>query len=316
MTFPPKSFHVIRFRACQCSDLRPPTKRQKKDCSILKVNERVHGSVLSSGLGKIRGANLPQEYELARLFQAIDNPPMSWTTSTPACGWKSVMCDADLRVTRISLLDINLTGLLRLEWLPETLREFNVWRNNITGSAELGRLPTNIFYLGLSTNKFTGPLDLVHLPNTLDELDAESNQFDGHIELATLPMSLTHLRLHKNLLQGELNLLNLPKKLQYLNLSCNCFTGSLELQHLPSSLIDLYCANNLFSGLVRFVHLPARLETLDLEDNQNLQGEIDVSMLPESLSTTFMTYGTKIRFKGQTDTDDEDDEYSSSAESC
>ena len=42
---------------------------------------------------KVSVANLPLEYQLARLIRNIENPHNTWDTDTPACEWEGVECN-------------------------------------------------------------------------------------------------------------------------------------------------------------------------------------------------------------------------------
>ena len=98
---------------------------------------RTHISLLRVGTTKahrVRGANLPQEYELARFVQNISNLDPSWNTSTHACDWKGVNCDAELHVSKIMWMFMGLSGSLEWNYLCRTLREFAGWDNKFTGS--------------------------------------------------------------------------------------------------------------------------------------------------------------------------------------
>ena len=51
---------------------------------------------------KVRGAELPQEYDLARFIGHTQNTDPSWTTSTLACNWRDVECDDGMHVTDLN----------------------------------------------------------------------------------------------------------------------------------------------------------------------------------------------------------------------
>ena len=63
------------------------------------------------------------------------------------------------------------------------------------------------------------------------------------------------------------------------------FTGSLNLQRLPQSLEMLYCSDNTFEGEVRFDNLPTHMQRLCLENNIQLHGVLDKTLLPKTLHT-------------------------------
>jgi len=249
-----------------------------------------------SHTGRVRGANLPQEYELAKFTQDIEKPHPSWNTSTPACEWKCVTCEDAIHVTEINWSAFafeRLSGTLQWDWLPRTLTACRLWDTQLTGGVKLDTLPPQLSTLILWNNDFTGNLDLEHMPHTLEELAVGSNRFEGSVELTSLPRNLVYLSLRKNKLSGTIDLTRLSEHLNHLNISENRFTGSLNLQHLPCSILELYLYDNCFSGEVLFEGLPVRLNTLRIDDNAELHGVVDRSTLPRSLQN-FEYKGTNI----------------------
>ena len=243
--------------------------------------------------GKVRGANLPQEYELTRFVQNIENPHPSWNASTPACDWEHVTCDEELHVIWINWNGMNMKGSLQWNYLCHTVLEFRAWLNQLRGNVLLGALPSQIVRFDLSTNGFSGELDWSHLPGEMIDLFFSDNKFKGCVDFKHLPLSLKVLQVQYNQFSGDLDLTRLPRLMTHVNLSQNCFTGPLDLQHLPSSLQILNCHRNQFSGLVMFNRLPISLSTLNLEANAELCGTAEKLTLPIALKNLGVG-GTKI----------------------
>ena len=42
---------------------------------------------------KMRGHSLPQEYDMARFFRGVREPPEPWFTEASACKWTGVTCN-------------------------------------------------------------------------------------------------------------------------------------------------------------------------------------------------------------------------------
>ena len=131
----------------------------------------------STRKGRVRGANLPQEYELSRFIQNIANPHPSWNTSTPACDWSNVYCDVELHVKKIYWRRMKLAGLLQWNYLCRTTREFTTVQNDLSGGVPLDTLPSPMTEFVVNANAFSGELDLSHLPNDMDTLTSERQQF-------------------------------------------------------------------------------------------------------------------------------------------
>ena len=243
--------------------------------------------------GKVRGAKLPQEYELAQFIQDTMNPVASWDTSIPACNWNHVFCNAELQVTKISWGYLSLSGSLKWQYLCHTVREVTLWRNRLTGTVPLDVLPLQMIYLDIENNKFSGELDLSHSPCGMEALLLTENKFRGYLDLTHLPSTMTRLQIAHNQLCGEVGFTHLPDEMEHLNLSQNLFTGPLDLQRLPPAIRFFRCHNNRFSGLVKFDRLPEHLVELDLVNNAKLYGDVDKALLPKNLKHVLVS-GTNI----------------------
>ena len=115
---------------------------------------------------KVRGANLPQEYELVRFVENISNWDPSWTSSTPACDWTGVSCyNSQVRYIRWSYRKLG--GSLQWKYLCDTTREFRAWRNELTGSVPLDVLPSEMKAIDISSNGLSGKMNLSHLPDAM-----------------------------------------------------------------------------------------------------------------------------------------------------
>jgi len=219
--------------------------------------------------GKVQGSSMPQEYNLMRLIQNIENPRPSWNTSTPACEWEDVSCDQSSMVTEINWEVLHLRGLLCLEYLPDSIIDFHASENALFGSVRLDYLPGPLELLNLSENAFSGAVDLVSLPSALRSLYLDENMFTGSVVLNSL-----------------------PSQLRILNLAANKLTGTLDLGHLPPNLETLYLSNNCFEGEVLLNSLPQSLRFLWMRNNTLLQGEIGKKNLSGKL--LIKTDGTLI----------------------
>mmetsp|Transcript_18743 Transcript_18743/g.25890 ORF Transcript_18743/g.25890 Transcript_18743/m.25890 type:complete len:280 (+) Transcript_18743:48-887(+) len=228
-------------------------------------------------IGRVGGSNLPQEYELARFVELVENPHPTWNVSTPACEWKGVTCEDGLHVTKIdweNVAELNsLSGSIQWEWLPQKILVVDVAKQKLSGNVPLKTLPSKLRVLNLVLNQFSGGLDLQFLPNTLEKVWVDYNNFQDGVDLTQLSQSLLALTLSSNKLSGHVDLVSLPSGMTCLNLSRNLFTGPVQLRRLPATLKALYLNNNHFTGLARLDNLPESLEVLWMHDNDELASE-------------------------------------------
>ena len=229
----------------------------------------------------------------------------NWGSDEPIGTWEGVTTNAEGRVTRLVLYDLDvsekippvLSQLTQLEWL-------NLGSNRLTGSipAELSQL-TNLISLSLPANYLSGsippelsqltnlrglnlgsnrelsgsiPIELGNLAN-LRTLYLASTQVSGSIpvELGQLT-NLERLNLSANQLSGSIPVeLGQLTNLQSLSLSGNELTGS-----IPSALGQLtnltwiYLSHNQLTGSIpSALGQLAKLEKLGLQHN-SLSGSI------------------------------------------
>jgi len=230
---------------------------------------------------KVRGAVLPQEYELARLFEEVENPHSSWKVDTPATEWNGLNIDSycwsdelpklyhypqqehnmftpkgyewsTKGVRKIIINRRRLRGKLNLRYIPYSVTFFHAGHNELTGTVQLDSLPPSLLYLNLSHNQFSGSVDLISLPKSLQILFLENNKFSGNVCFSKLPRDIRDVCLKGNALVGAPDLQNLPPSLTYLGLSSNHFHGYVTFESLPESL-SLYLNDNiaLYGKLVK-----------------------------------------------------------------
>ena len=298
----------------QLSDTPSPPRKRRKTVEKVTSDE-----TSGAALGKVRGAQLPQEYELSRFVENITIPfhrhepprrrggkPSSWNTDTPACEWEGIACEHGERVTLMDwspygrmagqgMLGIPMTGSPAWDYLPRTLENCYLYENRLSGEVKLDSLPSSLRIFQLGGNAFTGGVDLCNLPQNMQELWVQENDLSGEVDLSQFPANFVSLDLSDNEFTGNINLSSLPS-VTWLILSNNQFFGTLDLRHLPASLEVLECENNLFSGKVFFDKLPPQMTRLFFVDNNELEGEINRSILPKLLDD-LITQGTKVIFK-------------------
>ena len=233
---------------------------------------RMAEDVPSSRPGRIRGANVPQEYELANFIKDVSNTDPSWNTNTPACEWNHVICDKGDNVSQLRWGKCALNGIIVLKYLPCSVLQILVSNNQLTGELSLSELP----------------------PQTMDANFAH-NIFTGSIDFTCLPKTLLHLYLTANKLSGIADLSHLPPEFVTLAIGCNAFAGTPDLRCLPPTLYNLMLHKNQFEGWVQLDTLPSGLRGLMLDHNENLRGELKKSLMPQTLHILSVdTRNTKI----------------------
>ena len=189
---------------------------------------------------------------LAALYEATNGDQWenntNWLSITPLSEWYGVTTDDEGRVTRLYLINNQLTGPI-----PETLGQLE-----------------NLEYLGLGQNELTGPIPetLGQLGNLLS-LDLSYNQLTGPIP-GTLGQleNLEYLGLGQNELTGPIpETLGQLKNLEYLLLDVNELTGSIpETLGQLESLGTLYLAGNELTGCI-----PSALQAISFNDLDHLR---------------------------------------------
>ena len=165
--------------------------------------------------GKIRGMQLPLEYDLERMVSNIENPLPSWNASVPAHKWKGVICSGDA-ILKFEAESKLLRGTLSWSTLPRSLTRLSVYSNKLSGDIELENLPPKLSSLNASYNRFTGNVDLCNLPVTLNALILSENELYGHVTFTNLPSVIVSLSLRNNVeLTGTVHLHLLPISIRY-----------------------------------------------------------------------------------------------------
>ena len=240
---------------------------------------------------------------LVALYNATDGPNWAnnskWLSDAPIKEWYGISTDASERVTRLNLIDnqlsnsipqelVNLANLQQLNLSANQLggpipvelgnltklEQLNLWNNRLAGEIpqELGNL-ANLHYLDLSANQLSGPIP-VELGNLtkLRLLLLWGNRLAGEIpqELGNLA-NLRELFLFANLLGGPIpaELGNLTK-LRVLNLSEHQLSGPIpaELGNLSSLVLLLLGFNRLTGEIPTEIGNLTQLRNLKLHANK------------------------------------------------
>ena len=92
-------------------------------------------------LGRVSPSILPQEMQFPQFVRHLQNPPPSWSLTTPTCEWERVTCDAEGRLRSVSWDAMDLRGNLSWSYLPPTCQCVSAVTNFLSGELLLGDLP-------------------------------------------------------------------------------------------------------------------------------------------------------------------------------
>ena len=223
--------------------------------------------------GKVRGSDLPPEYDLLNFISQVQRPDPSWNSSTSACTWKGITCSTNAQVRALRWVGASLCGTLQWKYLPKTTEIMEANGCDLQGN-----------------------VDVTVLPQVLNFFCIRKNFFQQGIEFRHLPQRLSSFDVMRNVLSGEADLTLLPRDIRTLSIALNAFSGPLDLTHLPASLRSISLGNNNFTGHVDLSMLPPTLYEIFLINNFRLEGEVEISKLPQSVAL-WNWKGTKIRSK-------------------
>ena len=146
---------------------------------------------------KVSGVSVPQEYDLVRLLKDVENSHSTWTTTTPACKWSGINCNAAGIIQVIDWRSYGLRGSLDWQYLPNQLIWLILRKNKLTGEVPFKSLPSTLVCLSLQNNRFSGNPCFKSLP-LLKSVSLSNNQFEGWVDFDSLPNSLKDLYLSGN----------------------------------------------------------------------------------------------------------------------
>ena len=120
---------------------------------------------------KVRGVSFPQEYDLARLTQDVEN--FSRDTNMDVENWGGVTCGKQ-GVIAIDWSREYLSGSLNWKYLPSSLECFEIWENQLSGEVPFQFLPVTLKILSLSYNEFSGTPNFLFLPPSIEVVNKDT----------------------------------------------------------------------------------------------------------------------------------------------
>ncbi|KNH06589.1 hypothetical protein XU18_2610 [Perkinsela sp. CCAP 1560/4] len=162
------------------------------------------------GIGKVDLHSLPTQTVMELLvsdFQSKTDCFNDWDGSfLPFNRWPGVIIDDHSDVQEISWVcgnyryrdDSQFGGTFHFRYLPDSITEANIRRNDFKGTINTIELPRGMQSLIASSNKLNGTLNVSSLPFEMKYLDLSDNELSGSLDLSALPRMFEKLLLDNN----------------------------------------------------------------------------------------------------------------------
>ena len=124
--------------------------------------------------------------------------------------WLYVKFDESDAVNEIDWSYSGMHGGIETQYIPPTVRNFNMSGNRLKGTINWQTLPRALCRFCIDFNQLSGSVDFSHLPENLSELYIGWNKFSGSVDLAGITQSIRTLKFSGNRFSGELDLNHLP----------------------------------------------------------------------------------------------------------
>ena len=138
-------------------------------------------------------------------------------------------------------------GSMDLQWIPQSVKYFNISDLDISGSVDTTKLPRSLKAFNISFNSFEGDFDMAGLPDKIEVLNIQHNALSGYLVLADFPRSLRRLYASHNAFAGEIKMEDLPPGMLTFNVRENKLCGDISLRNLPVGIENINLKLNLFA---------------------------------------------------------------------
>ncbi|CAN6693469.1 unnamed protein product [Malus baccata var. baccata] len=201
---------------------------------------------------------------------------LNWSSSD-CCHWEGIACDANGRVTRVSLPSKRLQGSVSRSLGSLTHLSFlNLSHNLLSGTLETGLFLSwsRLGILDLSYNLLSGELPLFLSSSYIQIVDLSNNQFNGGIPSSFLQhaRNLSSLNVSKNHFTGQIpsSICLHSSSIGVLDFSNNDFNGSIPLGLGNCSKLETFRAgfNTLSGTLPSDLYKAQALHEISLPSNQ------------------------------------------------
>nr|XP_028944505.1 receptor-like protein 3 [Malus domestica] len=206
----------------------------------------------------------------------ISSSRLNWSSSD-CCHWEGIACDADGRVTHVSLPSKRIQGSISHSLgILTHLLHLNLSHNLLSGPLEAGLFlsSSRLEILDLSYNLLSGKLPLFLSSSYIQIVDLSNNQFNATIPSSFLQhaWNLSSLNVSKNHFTGQIpsSICLRSSSIRVLDFSNNGFNGSIPLGLGNCSKLETFRAGfNYLSGtLPSDLYKAQALHEISLPSNQ------------------------------------------------
>lgn len=163
---------------------------------------------IDPSLGRVDKHSFSQQALMELLVSSVGDAEKIYQTEEnlgDMTSWAGLSLNAaSTEVHEIKWRGYYLHGSLDLNWIPSTVRRFDVSQNNLEGALQLSALGAKMVSANFGYNQFSGTIDLTKLPEALTNLSLTSTIVSGDVDFRQLPRSLLYLDVSDTTLSGNL----------------------------------------------------------------------------------------------------------------
>ena len=214
-----------------------------------------------SSLLRVNKSNFPQSIQMELLVQGLNDRNLFCDEDGSFLEVES-WAEVEVKESCIESIDWSTFigaffpggGTIALDWIPDTVRVFEVWTNALEGTLNTRLLPNALRYFDVSENKLSGKVELHQLPPNVTYFDICRNMFSGEVCLKRFPKNLDFLDMAHNMFSGSVSLLHFPPNLKFIRMHDNRFHGDVYVDDTVKGT----CVNLAECEIERVVHIEGK----------------------------------------------------------